>query len=77
VLALSPNEDVVRRLNLLWGTHPKQYETVDTFREMVKVAGEQAKIEGFAERGDKVVIVAGVPFGVAGSTNNLRVIEVE
>jgi len=32
-----------------------------------------AQAEGFAQRGDEIVVVAGVPFGQSGSTNALRV----
>ena len=43
---------------------------------MVKRGVELAVQEGFAERGDRIVIIFGVPFGTPGSTNNLRVVTV-
>jgi len=76
ILAITPNNRIVRRMVLLWGAHSVQSEEIASFREMVKAAGEHAKAEGFAVNGDRIVIVAGVPFGVAGSTNNLRVVEI-
>ena len=49
---------------------------IDSYSDMAKQAAEIAEREGFAVKGDHLVVVAGVPFGVAGSTNNVRVLEV-
>lgn len=76
IIATSPDRRVVRRLVLLWGSHSLQSEEIANFTEMVEHARAFAVQESFARARDKVVIVAGVPFGTAGSTNNLRVIEV-
>lgn len=76
ILAITPNDRIVRRMVLFWGAHAVKSEEIGNFREMVAAAGEHVRTEGFADKGDRIVIVAGVPFGVAGSTNNLRVIEV-
>jgi pyruvate kinase len=76
ILAITPDEAVVRRLLLTWGAHAIKSPSIDSFREMVRQAGRYAEKEGYARKGDRVVVVAGVPFGVAGSTNNLRVIEI-
>jgi len=58
---------------LLWGAHSVQSANVRSYEEMVTVAETMVKQEAFAREGDSVVVVAGVPFGQAGSTNNLRV----
>lgn len=76
ILSVTPDERVVRRNVLLWGAQSIRSSSIETFREMVTQAAEHAVREGYAVRGDRIVIVAGVPFGVEGSTNNLRVIEV-
>lgn len=76
ILAVTPDERVVRRNVLLWGTQSIRSSAIETFREMVSQAAEHAVREGYAVRGDRIVIVAGVPFGVEGSTNNMRVVEV-
>jgi pyruvate kinase len=39
-------------------------------------AVKTARLEGFAKKGDEIVVVAGVPFGQAGTTNALRVARV-
>jgi pyruvate kinase len=41
--------------------------------EATKVAVKVARLEGFAKKGDEIVVVAGVPFGQPGTTNALRV----
>ena len=62
---------------LLWGAHAVRSHDISSFQEMVAEAGTLTVTEGFGQRGDRVVIVAGVPFGMAGTTNNLRVVEIE
>jgi pyruvate kinase len=45
----------------------------DTYEEMATVARELLQQHGFARAGDRVVVTAGVPFDVPGSTNQLKV----
>jgi pyruvate kinase len=73
ILAITPNLQVARQMALLWGAHSVQSANVRSYEEMVTVAETMVKQEAFAREGDSVVVVAGVPFGQAGSTNNLRV----
>ena len=47
------------------------------FTDMVRKATLTARQEGFAQKGDRVVITAGVPFGTPGATNVLRIAWVE
>ena len=44
------------------------------YDNMVTKARELAVAEGFAQKGDRIVVIFGVPFGTPGSTNNLRVV---
>lgn len=76
IIIASPDLNIVRRMVLLWGAHPIQHQEISSFREMVQRARNHVIDEGFCEHNDRAVVVAGVPFGVRGSTNNLRVIEV-
>ena len=62
-----------RRLCLLWGAHSVLSDDVDSYEEMVNRAKAATLDEDFAQKGQRIVIVAGVPFGRAGTTNNLRV----
>ena len=76
ILAITPDEMVARRLCLLWGAHGLLSEDVRTYEEMVDAASAKALSEGFANPADLIVVVAGIPFAQAGTTNNLRVLQV-
>jgi pyruvate kinase len=76
ILTITPNPDVSRRLCLLWGAHSVLSEDVRTYEDMVDRATAFAVEEGFAAKHDLLVIVAGIPFAQAGTTNNLRVASV-
>ncbi len=73
VIALTPLVNTARRLALSWGTNCVITGDVDRFKKAVVSAVRAAREEGFAEEEDHVVITAGVPFNVPGSTNILRV----
>lgn len=75
ILAITPNETIARRLCVLWGVHSLLAEDVHTYEEMVERASVIAISEEFARAGDSIVVVAGIPFGHAGTTNNLRVVQ--
>jgi pyruvate kinase len=76
ILAMTPDQEISRRLCLLWGAHSVLSEDIHSYEEMVNRAAETAMSEEFARPGDQIVVVAGIPFGQAGTTNNLRVIQV-
>jgi pyruvate kinase len=76
LLAITPSLEVSRRLSLFWGTHSVLSEDVQSYEQMVEHATELALQEEFARKGDLLVVVAGIPFGRAGTTNNLRVVSV-
>ena len=77
VLGLTPDPDIARRLALVWGVHAVVAPDSHSMTEAVHRAQRLANSEGFANPGDEVVVVAGVPFGQAGSTNALRVATVK
>jgi pyruvate kinase len=62
---------------LFWGAHSVHSENIHSYEEMVTVAEATARQEDFARTGDLVVVVAGIPFGQSGSTNNLRVVLIQ
>ena len=74
ILSLSPDATISRRLSLLWGTHTMQSIEIKTYDEMVDIARRHAIEAGLARAGQAIVVIAGIPFGRAGSTNNLRVV---
>ena len=74
IIALSPLMTTVRRLCLTWGVHCVQtLEPVDRFKMAVVSAARAAREYGFATEEDQIVVTAGVPFNVKGTTNILRV----
>lgn len=76
VLAITPDVAVSRRLCLLWGAHSLRAEDVHTYEEMVEMATARSLSEEFAKPNDAIVVVAGIPFAQAGTTNNLRVVQI-
>jgi pyruvate kinase len=77
ILALTSNLRTARRLAMAWGLHCVHTHDVRNFNEMVQHAASAARRESFAEKGQRVVITAGMPFGTPGATNVLRVAWVE
>ncbi|MCF8468847.1 MAG: pyruvate kinase [Sneathiella sp.] len=73
VLALRPALKTARTLALVWGLHCVHTKDAENFADMVNKACKISFAEGFARPGDRVVIMAGVPFGTPGSTNILRI----
>jgi pyruvate kinase len=72
IVAFSPNQEVRRRLTLLWGVVPRVLEPIQETEAMVRRVEEELLSRGLAQKGDKVVIVFGAPVGQAGKINSLR-----
>ncbi|PUA19669.1 pyruvate kinase [Glaciimonas sp. PCH181] len=77
ILSITPNLAIARRLALVWGVHSTVSADVHNVDEMVATAARVAREEGFAQSGDQIAITAGMPFGQPGSTNLLRIAEIE
>ena len=73
IIALTPLIKTARRLALSWGTNCVLTGRLDRFKMAVVSAARAAREEGYAGPDDLIVVVAGVPFNVEGSTNILRV----
>jgi len=73
ILAVTPSETVVRRLSLAWGVLPIEKPEPANLEEVFELAREVALETGIARRGDLVVITAGLPLSVPGSTNLVKV----
>ena len=63
-------------MNLMFGVVPLIIPHEDTAEMLFDTAVRQAKHAGLVRAGDEVVLTAGVPLGVSGNTNMIRVIEV-
>lgn len=73
IIAATVLDEVRRKLALVWGVHSLKIEEVDSTDKIFDMAIEGAKDQGFIKEGDLVVITAGVPVGVAGATNLMKV----
>lgn len=73
IIALTPLVRTARRLALTWGCYCVMTGPLDRFKKAVVSAARAAREGGFAESTDQIVVTAGVPFNVPGSTNILRV----
>jgi pyruvate kinase len=76
ILALTPDVVVARRLALVWGTEPRVTIHPDSVESMTRIAIEMATAIGLAKAGDRVLILAGMPFGAPGAANILRLAHV-
>jgi pyruvate kinase len=76
ILVLTPSKETARRLGLLWGTHAVHTRDVESFEDMVGKAKRMALRTGIARAGDRVIVMAGVPFRTPGSTNVLHVVRI-
>ena len=72
IIGFSPNQKTRRGLALLWGVRPRKISRINDLDELARTAEWRLVEEGFAEKGDIVGIVAGVPLSVAGSTNVVK-----
>jgi pyruvate kinase len=73
IIACTVSEKVYRQLNLSWGVQPLIIEEKETSDELFEAAIEAAERNGFVKQGDITVITAGVPLGVSGTTNMIKV----
>ena len=73
IIALTLREEVARRMSLYWGVCPAVIEKTDSTDELFSRAREEALASGRVNPGDTIVLTAGVPVGMSGNTNLLRV----
>ena len=73
IICCTPTPSVLRQMNLSWGVIPLPAEEKNTMDELFDHAVEQAVGAGYLASGDLVVITAGAPLGISGTTNLLKV----
>jgi pyruvate kinase len=73
ILVLTDQPRTYRQLALVWGVIPELVPHCDTYDEMMRLAREVALRRRLASAGDRLVVTAGVPFDVPGTTNLLKV----
>jgi len=72
ILAMTPLSETFRRLSLIWGVVPILTDSAGSTDEMMRRIPELAAGSGSVRSGDRVVITAGIPMGVAGSSNSIK-----
>ena len=73
ILVLTDSARTFRQMALVWGVVPELVPHCKTYDEMVRLALEAVERRELARPGDRVVVTAGVPFDVPGTTNLLKV----
>lgn len=73
ILCMTPNAVTQRRMALVWGVLPILVTEFDSIDDMISVTIRAAHDVGLLNRGDIVILIAGVPFGLQGQTNLLKV----
>lgn len=77
IIACVVDEKVQRQLAISWGVHPIMMTAADSTDELVDMAVKTAMNGGMLKSGDSVVVTAGIPLGVSGTTNMIKVHTVE
>jgi pyruvate kinase len=73
VLCITPSEVTLRRMALTWGVLPLLIPQFSTMDEMTNIVVRTAYDAKLVSRGDSLVLIAGVPFGVGGQTNFVKI----
>ena len=77
IIGMTPRLATARRLALAWGVHAVLTHKVADVPEMTEFACQAALKEGFARTGQTIVVSAGMPFGTPGTTNLLRIAQID
>ena len=72
VLALTPKPETARRLALVWGLEPRLGKQPESLESLTDDAVDAAMEFGLAGNGQRILILAGTPFGAPGAANLLR-----
>ncbi|MEP6509633.1 MAG: pyruvate kinase, partial [Gemmatimonadales bacterium] len=73
ILVLTDQPRTFRQLALVWGVIPEIVRHCENYEEMMQRAKEVVIARELASRGDRIIVTAGVPFDVPGTTNLLKV----
>ncbi len=73
IVVLTDNQRTYRQMAMVWGVIPFLVPHCDTYEQMVGLARQKLRENGLAKPGERIVVTAGVPFDVPGTTNQLKV----
>ena len=77
VIGLTPVVETARRLALVWGVQSVVTDDATDGEDMIAKADETVRRLGVADIGDRVAVIAGIPFGRPGKTNTIRLFRLE
>jgi len=77
VIGLTPVVETARRMSLVWGVRSVVTEDAADGEDMIAKADAAVRKLGIADVGDRVAVIAGIPFGRPGKTNTIRLFRVE
>lgn len=78
IYAMTTSLNVYHGLNLLWGINPILVSEIsNTFEGLVELAERTLTVRGLAAPGDKIVVVGGIPAGIPGGTNFIKIHTIE
>ena len=75
IIGFTDTEITERQLQLVWGVSPYYQETFNSVDEMIQSSAERMKSLDLAEKEDKLVLSAGIPASVTGTTNMMQIRE--
>lgn len=73
IIGCTPSETVAHQLNLVWGVSPVLVEEKNNVFDLFDYALDTTRDQGLMKEGDIAVITSGVPIGVSGTTNMIKV----
>ena len=74
IVMMTPNQSARHRMNILWGINSILTESYDSFDQALDAISSLMLENNMGNLGDQVIVVAGTPFGVVGTTNTIRVL---
>ena len=73
IIAMSPNKNVSKKLSLIWGLETINVEDFDNTDDMIEMVQKYLVDNKILKLNDQYIIIAGVPVGISGTTNLIRV----
>ncbi|OQY20676.1 MAG: pyruvate kinase [Desulfobacteraceae bacterium 4572_35.1] len=75
IVAMTPDEQSCRQMNLLWGVVPVLIDACSSIDEMFALARQEVQRRKLVAAGERIIVTAGAPLWQPGSTNLLKVIQ--
>ena len=76
IVAMTPHAHIARQLLLVHGCYPLQIKSFRYVGQIIDTVGRLMLEAGYVQKGDRMVVAAGVPFGVAGTTNMMMILKI-